>query len=130
MLVQEHLCPTRVLRSFEKLLFFCVETLPTMPTLLKYPANCSLPDHCINIPASISQKYWQFGILLLIDDTGKIVESIVHEHQRDAELINLKILQKWINGVGQPVSWDTLVRVLKDIQLHELARKMEQLNAI
>ena len=50
--------------------------------------------------------------------------SIVHEHQRDAELINLKILQKWINGIGQPVSWDTLVQVLKDIQLHELARKV------
>ena len=54
----------------------------------------------------------------------------MHEHQRDAELINLKILQKWINGVGQPVSWDTLVQVLKDIQLHELARKVEQFNII
>ena len=54
------------------------------------------------------------------------MESIVHEHQRDAELINLKILQKWINGVGQPVSWDTLIQVLKDIQLNELARKVEQ----
>ena len=81
-----------------------------MPTLLKYPARCSSIDpaaenHCgINIPASIGKKYWQFGILLLIDDTGQMVDSIVHEHQRDAELINLKILQKWINGVGQPVS--------------------------
>ena len=100
---------------------------PTLPTLLKYPAGCSRIDqdpHCINIPASIGQKYWQFGILLLIDDTGQIVESIVHEHQRDTELINLKILQKWINGVGQPVSWDTLAQVLKDIQLNELARKV------
>ena len=99
---------------------------PTLPTLLKYPAGCSRidQDHCINIPASIGQKYWQFGILLLIDDAGQIVESIVHEHQRDAELINLKILQKWINGVGQPVSWDTLAQVLKDIQLNELARKV------
>ena len=91
--------------------------MPTLPTLLKYPANCSNidPGCCINIPANIGQKYWQFGILLLIDDTGQMVGSIVHEHQRDTELINLKILQKWINGVGQPVSWDTLVQVLKDI---------------
>ena len=99
-----------------------------MPTLLKYPANCSNihPDHYINIPASIGQKCWQFGILLLIDDTGQMVDSIVHEHQRDTELINLKILQKWINGVGQPVSWATLIQVLKDIQLNELARRVEQ----
>jgi hypothetical protein len=86
------------------------------------------PACCINIPASIGQKYWQFGILLLIDDTGQVVESIVHEHQRDAELINLKILQKWINGIGQPVSWDTLVQVLNDIQLKELARKVNDYN--
>ena len=99
---------------------------PTLPTLLKYPAGCSRidQDHCINIPASIGQKYRQFGILLLVDDTGQIVESIVHEHQRDAELINLKILQKWINGVGQPVSWDMLAQVLKDIQLNELAQRV------
>ena len=50
----------------------------------------------------------------------------MHEHQRDTELINLKILQKWINGVGQPVSWATLVQVLKDIQLNELARKVNE----
>ena len=54
------------------------------------------------------------------------MESIVHAHQRDAELINLKILQKWINGVGQPVSWDTLIQVLKDIQLIELSRELKK----
>ena len=83
-------------------------------------------NHCINVPASIGQKYWQFGILLLIDDTGQIVESIVHEHQRDSELINLKILQKWVNGVGQPITWDTLIQVLNDIQLIELSRKVNE----
>ena len=54
------------------------------------------------------------------------MESIVHAHQRDAELINLKILQKWINGMGQPVSWDTLIQVLKDIQLIELSRELKK----
>ena len=42
-------------------------------------------------------------------------------------MITLEILQKWINGVGQkPVSWDTLKKVLQDVQLNELAREIQK----
>ena len=96
---------------------------PTLPTLIK---SC-LSSHCTNIPSRIGQKYWQFGILLLDDDDGHVIDAIVHEHQRDAEVINLKILQLWINGVGQqPVTWGTLIQVLHDIQLNELAREINK----
>ena len=81
----------------------------------------------MNIPSRIGQKYWQFGILLLEDDTGQVVDSIVHEYQRDVEMIILKISQKWITGAGQqPVTWGTLIQVFQDIQLNVLAREINK----
>ena len=93
---------------------------PTLPLLLKFPPSCS-KSNCISIPVRIGQKYWSYGILLLQDNTGNTVEALEHENQKNAEMINLKILQKWINGVGLPVSWDVLIQVLHDIELHKLA---------
>ena len=98
---------------------------PTLPTLLKFPPNCS-SAHCINIASRIGKEYWKFGILLLEDDNGHIVDAITSDHRQESiEMIVLKILQKWLNGVGQkPANWDTLAKVLKDIQLYELAREI------
>ena len=91
---------------------------PTLPLLLKFPPSCSksIINNCINIPVRIGQKYWPIGILLLQDNTGNVVEALEHKNQKNAEMMTLKILQKWINGVGLPVSWDVLIQVL-----HELA---------
>jgi hypothetical protein len=101
---------------------------PTLPLLLKLPPSCSIAkSNCISIPARIGQKYWQFGILLLQDNTGNIVETLEHENQKNAEMINLKICKKWINGIGLPVSWDVLIQVLHDIELHQLANEIQDI---
>ena len=101
---------------------------PTLPLLLKFPPSCSKPiNNCLNVPVRIGQKYWYFGILLLQDSTGNIVEALEHENQKNAEMINLKILKKWINGIGLPVSWDVLIQVLHDIEHHQLADEMEEI---
>ena len=99
---------------------------PTLPALLKYPPSCSKSE-CSNIPLRIGQAYWQFGVLLLQDNTGNIIETIEYESQKNAKMINLKILKKWINGSGLPVTWDSLIEVLHDIELHELADKINSL---
>ena len=96
---------------------------PTLPLLLKFPPSCSNSD-CVSIPARIGQKYWHFGILLLQDNTGNMVETLEHENQKNAEMINLKICKKWINGIGLSVSWDILIQVLHDIELHQLANEV------
>ena len=56
-----------------------------------------------------------------------MVDAIVHSmHLQDTEQINVKILQKWLNGMGlQPVSWETLIQVLKDIGFNELAKEID-----
>ena len=67
-------------------------------------------------------KYYQFGVLLLKDTTGARIESIIHNHTRDAEQIGLEIFKQWLNGEGeQPVTWQTLVEVLCDVGLTTLA---------
>ena len=64
----------------------------------------------------------QFGAVLLDESTGARVRSLEHQHQRNAERINQEILQEWLAGSGkQPVSWATLVEVLRDIELSTLA---------
>jgi len=62
---------------------------------------------------------------LLDDSTGSRVNSLVHEHRSDAERINSEILQQWIAGKGKhPVTWKTLVEVLRDIN-NALATEIE-----
>ena len=62
-----------------------------------------------------------FGVLLLNDESGAEVNAIVKEHRGNAADINFEILSRWIEGKGQPLSWDTLISVLQSIGLGTLA---------
>ena len=79
----------------------------------------------INIPQEIGTKYRMFGILLLEDKTAAEVAAIVKEHRENATDINLEILRLWIGGKGKPLSWNTLISVLKDIGLGTLASDIQ-----
>ena len=52
----------------------------------------------INIPQEIGTKYYQFGLLLLENDT---IRSIAHKHREDAERINIEVLEEWVAGRGK-----------------------------
>ena len=92
--------------------------MPTLYELLNFPGE----EKRINIPQEIGTQYTKFGIILLEDDSGARVDSIVREHRERAEDINTKILQEWLTGRGkQPVTWEPLVEVLQDIELSILA---------
>ena len=70
----------------------------------------------INIPQEIGVKYYQFGLLLLQNDT---IRSIAHKHREDPERINIEVLEEWVAGKGKhPITWRTLTQVLCDIELH------------
>ena len=43
------------------------------------------------------------------------------EYQGDAEDVMLRILREWLEGKGLPVSWETLVKTLRDTGLPVLA---------
>ncbi len=89
-----------------------------MPELLKFPST----HGSINIPQKISTSFRTFGVFLLDDNTGSRVEALVHHHREDAVAINMAILREWLQGTGrQPVTWKTLVDVLRDSDLNTLA---------
>jgi len=80
----------------------------------------------INISQEIGTKYITFGILLLEERTGERVSAIALKHMYDSEQTSFEILQEWIAGRGRhPVTWDTLIEVLHDIELRTLAREVE-----
>ena len=80
----------------------------------------------MNIPVEIATKYVQFGTFLLDDRNGSRVKIMAHQHSNDAERINTEIFKEWLTGRGkQPVTWATLVEVLRDIELSTLAGEIE-----
>lgn len=80
----------------------------------------------VNVPQEIGTKYHQFGVFLLEDLTGARIESIALKHSNDPEQINTEILQQWITGRGRhPVTWKTLIQVLRDIDHSTLAGEIE-----
>ena len=75
----------------------------------------------------IGPKYLTFGVQLLEDTTGTITDAIEEECHHNAYNINLKIFKRWIGGQGKkPLSWATLIEVLRDIQLSELACEIKE----
>ena len=95
----------------------------TLPQLIRFKTRSG----SINVLEQIGTHYWELGVLLLDDTTGEVTQAIIKQHHEDATKINLQIFQKWIQGKGKlPVEWSTLVEVLRDIGLVQLASEMEQ----
>ena len=66
------------------------------------------------------------GTMLLNDYTGAITDGIAQQCMRSAYQINTQMLMRWVQGQGRlPVTWGTLVNVLKSLQLNVLARDIE-----
>jgi hypothetical protein len=77
----------------------------------------------IKIIDKIGDSYVEFGVLLLQDDDGNKIRAIKEEQRGKVANINHEILRLWLSGKGrQPVTWATLVSVLQDIELVELAK--------
>ena len=71
----------------------------------------------LNIAIQVGAKYSTFGIFLLEDKNGAIIEALEFEHFGNAEKINTAILYKWLNGRGvRPATWSTLVSVLQKLE--------------
>ena len=108
------------------LYFHCIGDRPTLPELIRFNGV----ERRINIPQEIGTKYTTFGILLLEDKSGMRIETIAHKHMKDAEKINIEVLQEWIAGRGLcPVTWQTLTDVLCDVELSVLAKEIQNVKS-
>ena len=80
----------------------------------------------INIPQDIDGKCYEFGKKILEDTTGEEMEFITSNYGYTPEQINRVILELWLGGKGkQPATWGTLIEVLKNVDLTDLAKEIE-----
>ena len=80
---------------------------PTMPELVR-----------LKVSQEISTNWYDVGVLLLEDKTGARIKSIEETCRGNPKRINDEVLQQWIEGNGKmPVTWRTLVEVLRDAEL-------------
>ena len=80
----------------------------------------------IRIKKKIGSYYEELGYDLLNDDDGIITEEISDQCHSNGPRIVGKIFQRWLLGQGRhPVTWRTLIEVLKNIELSELAKDIE-----
>ena len=95
---------------------------PTLRYLMFFPSN----EGEVNIVGKVGRKYHDFGIVLLNDDDGSQIDTIESKFREDPYRINQEILKIWLQGRGEgPVTWTTLVNVLKMIGLELLAHTIE-----
>ena len=96
-----------------------------MPLLRNFPLRYG-GDENLNIIREIGTAYQALGQLLLDDDHGTTTDAIEKEFQKKALDINNEILKRWVRGGGKsPVNWETLVKVLRQVELKVLAQKIE-----
>ena len=80
----------------------------------------------LNIIQKTSIHYANLGMILLDDKNQEKVDGLKMKHCNDPVDIVTAIYKMWINGTGRkPVTWQTLIDVLKDIELSSLAEEIE-----
>ena len=102
------------------LLSFSVAEPPSLPKLLNFS---TFTGDTINITREVGSEYEDFGIHLLNDTSGEIVEKISEKYSTSEKIVK-EILKHWIRGKGEkprPVSWETLIDALKASELTDLA---------
>ena len=114
-------------------LYFCMQVTtkktqlpanskPTLPYLMFFPSN----EGEVDIIGKVGRKYHDFGIFLLNDGDGSQIDTIESKFREDPYRINQEILKIWLIGRDEgPVTWTTLVNVLKKIGLKVLAHTIE-----
>ena len=80
----------------------------------------------VDLAVEIGVHYYTFGVQLLQDSTGNQVSALEKEMGKNAQDINHQIFTFWLHGKGrQPVTWGTLVAVLQDVGLEQLAKDIK-----
>ena len=85
---------------------------PSLPKLLK-----------LDIHNEVGDNYKVFGSFLLRDETGMVVAGIMDSY-RVPQSITIQILQEWLIGRGESITWKSLIQALRDSQLNTLANNV------
>ena len=102
-----------------------------MKLLTCFPSVVDGEKKSINIIQRMGTSYEKLGMFLLEDDNGDIVDSLKEACHQDPIQITTAVYKKWISGTGRkPVTWQTLVDVLREIDLNRVALHSESSKVI
>ena len=85
-----------------------------------------MKDGSVDIVEKIGTDYKHFGTLLLNDIDGSKVNNIEMSKRGNPVGITAEILEQWLQGRGRmPVTWQTLIKCLRDMKMIVLADGIE-----
>ena len=100
--------------------------MPTIKLLTSLPSLVGGVRKNLNIIQRTSTSYTKLGMYLLVDDNWDIVYALREKYHHDPVEIVTAVYKKWISGTGrQPATWQTLVGVLREIEMNILADDIE-----
>ena len=80
----------------------------------------------LNIVQRTASHYAKLVMHLLCDVNGDTIASLELQFHHNPERIATDVYRNWISGTGRkPISWQTLIGVLRDIGLISLADEIE-----
>ena len=80
----------------------------------------------MKIIETIATNWKDLEYLLDFDRTGRTVHRIAREHQLRPIDCCTEMLREWLQGRGrQPATWATLIDLLKDADINDLAESLE-----
>ena len=100
--------------------------MPTIKLLTSFPRHVDGVKKNLNIIQRTSTSYTKLGMYLLDDDNCDTVYALKEKYHQDPVEIATAIYKEWISGaVRKPATWQTLVGVLREIELNSLADEIE-----
>ena len=110
-------CSQSIMKADEKQCLWMGESMdnsrPTLPQLMR-----------LQIPEKVGPHY---GTFLLQDDTGTQIACLKRaSNSLQPDDIVIDILKKWLQKETTPVTWDNLIKVLRDCNLTQLAEHVEK----
>ena len=75
----------------------------------------------LKVPERAGVNYSEFGTLLLNDATGCRVKNIEKSNKENPKLIVINILRDWLTREPTPVTWENLIKTLRESGLNGLA---------
>jgi len=92
------------------------------PTLRQLMLLKSPSGKAVEIFQSITPHWKNLGVYFDLDEMGCILDCIARDHQYSLTRCFLQMMNKWLQGCGrQPVTWATLIEVLKEANYIRLA---------
>ena len=104
------------------------ESQPTLMLLTFFPRPFVVDggNGRLNIIQRTANHYAELAMHLLDDRNGDITAGLEEQFQRNPVKIVTAVYMNWISGTGRkPISWRTLIGVLRDIGLISLAEELE-----